>query len=164
MNNYIQIIAGFSPLLVIMYMLWKDTRSGNKEMNTETVQGYKDRDILRLETIQRLNTEIANCKADKTSMKESFIKETGELRGIIKGKDDKITELQTTVENRNPNLEKILENLANTNSKILTFMEALTKTNLHQSEMIEGQVRRENKQDTATDAEVGPVMRKEFKQ
>lgn len=161
-EQYIQIASGVSTLAVIVFLAWDRRKTGVDTINSETTQGYKDRDELRKETITNLTTELVQVKADKQVMKEGFIRDLTELRTQNKNKDEKIVELQATVENRNPNLERILTELVETNKEIRNFMRSLAKDTTHQTEMIEGQVKRDNKQDVATNRQKGLPILKEL--
>lgn len=155
-----QYISTFGVIIVALFLVWKEYRSGNTGLNSQVIANYtaldkqqKEKIAERDAAILQYQKDMAQIKSDMGKMKEDFAKQMGILQGQITAKDQHISDLQNTILNRNPELEDLLK-------EIRDFMENIHTLNTHQTDILEAGVVREKKIDKATDEEEGHLLRK----
>lgn len=153
-------ISSFGVIAVAVYLVYKEYKSGNTNINSQVVNNYKVLDEQQKEKISEQEQAIAQYQKDfhdvkqaMSKMKEEFANEIGKLQGQITAKDKHISDLQATILNRNPELENLLR-------EIRDFMENIYNQNMHQTTILEKGQDRNQKIDEATIKDQGHVLRK----
>lgn len=160
MQNIISLVTPVGIIALFAAQIWTSRRTGEKGIEDKVMTNYK---ILN----EQLNEQIKKQHQDKNDLQVKFLnieKNFIELRAKLEGKDAQIKSLNEIIANRNPELVVVLNEIKDfmkqLNDKIRGQGDVLT----YQTGMMEGQVRRDDKQDVATDLNQGNILRKPFKE
>jgi len=99
-------IAQFSlsilPILAIIFLAWKEYRSGSSRLRKDINEDYRERNSQLEEEIKKLREEVHKVNIQMMEFKATIIE-----------KDKHIESLTKLIENRNPELVEILQELKN---------------------------------------------------
>lgn len=120
------------PSLILIFLAWKEFRSGSSKLSDKIKSDYKERN----DQLEKTNKEL---EAERTERKIYITK----LETTIAEKDKQLDRYEKIFANRNPDLTEVLE-------KISRFMAAIHNQNKHQTTILEKRQKRDKLIDEAS--------------
>lgn len=143
LNLLIQLATPISVLIGGVLLAINNYWKNNNTIDDRLIKNYKALDeqqkeqlALKESAIFKYQNDIAEIKATMATLKEQFAKEVGKLQGQIDAKNTELASLRATILDPNLNLGLILH-------EIRDFMKTLTASNLHQTAILDKQVKDE---------------------
>lgn len=141
MQNYITIISSLSPILVIIYLAWKEYRSGDSELKRSIQADYETH-------TKQLEQKVADLQEEHKEHTKDIVR----LQTLNEEKDKRIAEYKEIFANRNPDLTAVLD-------EIKEFMRLIHLQNKHQTDILEQRQQRDKLIDEASKKHTGALMR-----
>ncbi len=127
------IVSSLTPLLVVLYLAWKEYKSGNSQLSKKIQDDYKERN-------EQLEQRVADLEKDH----QMYALQINKLETILEEKDKQLDRYEKIFANRNPDLTDILK-------EIRDFMNAIHEQNMRQTAMLE----MSHQRDTIVDSAAG---------
>lgn len=140
-QSILSFLQASAPVLVIIYIAWKEYRSGANEISKQVKDTYKERVEQLEEMVEKLQDEH-----------DEHSKQIVRLETQIAEKDKQLERYERIFANRNPNLEKVLGNIEQ-------FMAQIFQQNKHQTSILEKGQLRDIKMDDASINKTGVPVR-----
>ena len=170
-------LSSMGSLCLIIYLFFKERKSGISDIEKKTIEGYKERNN-QLEgpggILPRLEQKIADITADFdkkfSEQKEYFQTKLSEqdriiakLTGTVEEKDKHIKSLTDILQGKNPELVNLLNEIKVLNVQIVSFLQTSHKETkdelLHQTDILKGGQIKNKKIDKASKDHKGvPVL------
>lgn len=135
-----------SPSIVaigVIFIAINNYRKDNNSVDDRLINNYKALDEQQKAQLEDKDAQILKYQADMievkaimAKMREELLGKISNLQGQSDSKDKQIADLQQTILNRNPDLEKVLK-------EIRDFMKEIIAANLHQTKILDKQVKDE---------------------
>ena len=120
-------ITSIGSVCAIAYLIYREYKSGSRNLTKEISDGYKERNGQLEATLTSLQDQITTQG-----------KEIARLSGVIQEKDKHIESLTRLIENRNPELLELLSQIKTSNTEVTTFMKlAIENFQLVRNELAE---------------------------
>lgn len=123
-------VSAIATLALIVFLVWKEARSGAKGISNEVINNFKTLDEQQKDTIASKDQAIGELKVALRKANEECIAQTSKLEGTVEQQAKTIARQDDIIKNRNPELIEIL-------TKVADFMEKLTqRMDLSQNELV----------------------------
>ncbi len=133
-------LSQLSTPLLIIFLAWREYRSGDTALNKKIKDDYKER-----------NGQLEGQLSSKKLELEESAKQIVIFQTVIKEKDKQLERYEKIFANRNPDLTEVLE-------KISRFMSAIHNQNKHQTTILENRQKRDKMIDEASISHKGSPM------
>lgn len=140
LSQAIAFTSAISPLLVVLYVTWKEYRSGSSDLAEKIKNEYRERN-------EQLDKKIKELQDDHH--KHSV--EIGKLQAVLEEKEKQIVKYETIFANRNPELTETLK-------EIRDFMKDLHTINKEQITILRDRQKRDKMIDNASKLHKGAPM------
>jgi chromosome segregation ATPase len=138
--------------IVAVILGWDRLRSGSNNLRKEIAADYKERNLQLEEKIKEFEHQL-----NETNIKLATV------TASLAEKDKHITSLTEILQGRNPETLALLTEISQSNIEIKNFMQLMhddsKRERKHQTDILEGQVRREKNIDDSSAAGTGDPMR-----
>ena len=155
MDSALPILNILGLIALAFSIVYTQIRSGSRQVSSEVMSNYQTLDDQQKVIIQKQQTDSAGMQARLKSLEN----ELAELRGSLKTKDEQIQEMNLRLRNMNPELLAILTEIRDFMSHLNEKLKGQDKQLLHQTEIMDKQVIREDNMDKASKSGTGKPTR-----